>query len=174
MPQPKFEIERKFLVKVFPADLKTYNRDEIVQGYFLNGKEVVRLRRTESVCLGLPTTTYIKCVKTGRGIVRQETEQVISANVFAALWMYVRSWKLSKTRYFVPLNDRLHLTAELDAYHGPLQGFWTVEVEFGSVPEAMEFVPPDWFGAEITNDHRFSNLELAGLTDFRFLLDRAA
>jgi len=38
----------------------------------------------------------------------------------------------------------------------------TVEVEFDSEPDARLFVPPSWFGQEVTGDPRYQNAALAG------------
>ncbi len=42
-----------------------------------------------------------------------------------------------------------------------LAGFNYVEVEFSTVEQAKSFVPPDWFGREVTEDARFSYGTLA-------------
>ncbi len=36
------------------------------------------------------------------------------------------------------------------------------EVEFDSEKKADEFVPPDWFGKEVTNEASYKNRSLAG------------
>lgn len=37
----------------------------------------------------------------------------------------------------------------------------TVEVEFESLSKAKSFVPPVWFGTEVTSDNRYGNFRLA-------------
>lgn len=66
---------------------------------------------------------------------------------------------IEKTRVFVPIEQGY--TAELDIYHGFLEGLLTVEVEFPSEEAALEFIPPIWFGEDITSDKRFKNKSLA-------------
>jgi CYTH domain-containing protein len=44
---------------------------------------------------------------------------------------------------------------------GHLAGFNYVEVEFSDVEAAKAFVPPVWFGREVTEDARFSYGTLA-------------
>ena len=51
--------------------------------------------------------------------------------------------------------------AEVDIYHGSLAGLSVAEVEFASESSAAEFVPPHWFGRELTGDDRWSNAQLA-------------
>ena len=65
-----------------------------------------------------------------------------------------------KRRHRIPVATGL--TAELDVYEGPCSGLQTVEVEFSSESQADEFVPPVWFGREVTGDARYTNAGLAG------------
>ncbi len=50
---------------------------------------------------------------------------------------------------------------EVDVYHGELAGLVTAECEFASPEESRRFVPPDWFGREVTNDPAYKNQSLA-------------
>jgi CYTH domain-containing protein len=54
------------------------------------------------------------------------------------------------------------LVAELDVYSGPLTGLSVVEVEFPSVAIMNSFIPPAWFGRDVTQDKFISNSFLAG------------
>jgi len=65
---------------------------------------------------------------------------------------------VSKTRYFIPLENSL--TAELDIYDGTLSGLFTVEVEFESLEDAVSFTPPEWFGKDVSEDNRYKNSSL--------------
>jgi adenylate cyclase len=64
----------------------------------------------------------------------------------------------------VPLGD---LPVELDIFEGELEGLRVAEVEFPDEDAAHAFEPPDWFGPEVTDDHRYANESLAthGLPD---------
>ena len=68
---------------------------------------------------------------------------------------------VSKTRYRIPLAGGL--TAELDLFHGVHEGLRLVEVEFPSVETADAFVPPVWFGEEVSGDPRYRNSYLASI-----------
>ena len=46
-------------------------------------------------------------------------------------------------------------------FSGVLAGLMVAEVEFGSEDQADAFEPPEWFGAEVTDDARFKNQKLA-------------
>ena len=62
---------------------------------------------------------------------------------------------ISKKRYLIPLND--HLTIELDQFYKPMNDLLLAEVEFPSLEEANTFVPPEWFGEDVTFDTAYHN-----------------
>jgi adenylate cyclase len=147
------EIERKFLIPAPPPDLEHFPSSRIDQGYVAidpAGTEVrVRRRRGET------TLT----VKGGRGRARAEEELDIDEQRFARLWELTSGRSLEKTRYELPAEGGL--TIELDVYAGRLEGLITAEVEFSSPEAADRFVPPCWFGAEVTDDDAYKNRRLA-------------
>jgi adenylate cyclase len=51
--------------------------------------------------------------------------------------------------------------SEVDVYAGPLAGLCVTEVEFNSEADAGAFVPPAWFGLELTGKPGWSNAALA-------------
>lgn len=143
------EIERKFLVKELPT-LTQYTHKEIVQGYIATDP-VVRIRQMGD--------TFCLCMKSGGHMIREEFELNITKEQFDNLWKKVEYSAIEKTRYFIPLD--YHLTAELDVYKGHLDGLLTVEVEFSSPVSASHFIPPSWFGEDITHDNRYKNNHLS-------------
>jgi adenylate cyclase len=50
-------------------------------------------------------------------------------------------------------------------YTAPIADFARVEVEFDSIEEAEAFVPPEWFGDEITGHLEASDAGLLELSD---------
>ena len=144
------EIERKFLVKQIPINLDQYKRKEMKQAYIASDP-VLRLRCSDS--------KYSFTFKNGSGLVRQEFESPLTQAQFEKLWSLVSGNEILKTRYFIPLADGL--TAEFDVYAGHLKGLHTVEVEFSSIEQAETFVPPEWFGADVTHDMRYTNSSLS-------------
>ena len=146
------EIERKFLVGEPPAEALESPSAEIDQGYLVSdGETEIRLRRKGG--------THFITVKKGHGGVREETEVEITADQFGGLWSQTEGWRVEKRRHFIPLDGGL--TAEMDVYGGQLDGLVTVEVEFESVLESREFVPPRWFGDDVTGDINYSNQQMA-------------
>jgi len=72
----------------------------------------------------------------------------------------VPSSRVFKRRYRISIASGL--IAELDVYEGVRAGLRVVEVEFSSESQARAFMPPPWFGQEVTQDVRYTNAELAG------------
>ena len=149
--KPK-EIERKFLISSLPENLDSFPHKEIAQGYIVvtpDGTEV-RLRRKGD--------KYYQTVKSGSGMVRDENEVELTEEQYSSLWGTTEGKRLEKTRYEIPYND---CVIELDIYHGDLNGLVTAEVEFVSEEAGKEFIPPSWFGEEVTEDKSFKNQRLA-------------
>jgi len=144
------EIEKKFLVATLPNDLSTYPKAEITQAY-ISTDPVVRLRKSND--------NYFLTIKTSGHLKREEINLPLTPEQFQGLWSKVEPIVISKTRYFLPLEN--DLTAELDIYHEELDGLFTVEVEFDSVKDAEKFIPPAWFGKDVTRENRYKNNNLS-------------
>lgn len=144
------EIERKFLVSALPEG--DFAASAIRQGYVAiaaDGGEV-RVRDRAGDCF--------LTVKHGKGVVREEHETEISRELFEALWPATEGRRVEKRRLLVPLGD---LVAEVDVFDGALSGLVVVEVEFPTAESAASFAAPDWFGADVSTDHRYKNQSLA-------------
>ena len=150
------EIERKFLVAALPEKLEQYEKKEIEQTY-ISTDPTIRLRKSDN--------DLILTVK-GRGeLAREEFELPLTYEQYSSLMKKAETPAISKTRYIIPLDDGLR--AELDVYHGRLDGLFTVEVEFESLEGALAFVPPFWFSRDVSRDSRYKNtaLSLSGIPD---------
>lgn len=144
------ERERTFLVARLPAQLPTAR--EICQGYLaVEDATSVRIRRA-----GDERTLTIKA---GAGMERTEVELALDAEQWQALSELVGERHVEKQRYQIDVDG---LTAELDIFSGELDGLCLVEVEFATREQAVSFAPPDWFGAEVTDDARYTNAWMAG------------
>lgn len=144
------EIEKKYLVQALP-DVSEYESTNISQGYLSIEPNEIRIRMMGDECF---------LTEKGDGtLVRPEKETPISIDAFGILYGMVKGNMIEKTRVFVPVEQGY--TAELDIYHGFLEGLLTVEVEFPSEQAAEEFIPPIWFGEDVTSDKRFKNKSLA-------------
>jgi adenylate cyclase len=146
------EIERKFLVRFLPDDLKQLSSFVIEQGYLATesaGRQV-RLRKVGSAT----SLTF----KVGRGTHREEREIKLSSKQFAALWPGTAGRRLRKVRYEIPWDNVL---IELDVFRGRHAGLVVAEVEFPNHATRRNFKPPWWFGREVTGEKRYSNVRLA-------------
>ncbi len=145
------EVERKFLINETPRDMLQCPHKEILQGYLvIEDHYEVRLRKKGKL--------FFQTVKRGKGLKREEVEIELTPEQFARLWPLTESRRLEKTRYEINEKDVL---IEVDVYAKALNKLVTAEVEFKTVEESFAFVPPGWFGAEITEDERFKNKNLS-------------
>lgn len=143
------ERERRFLVDRVPERLPPPQR--IRQAYLATRPAGVRVRERDG--------TFTLTVKTGSGLARTEIERDLERDEFAALWDVATALRIDKRRHVIDLDDGHR--AELDLYDGSLAGRSLVEVEFDDDAAAARFVPPDWFGREVTDDARYTNAALA-------------
>ena len=103
----------------------------------------------------------------------REEEFSLDEDAYLSLKAKCEGCFLSKTRYKIPLPPNsisqtskslgcpeYGLVAELDVFHGRLEGLRVVEVEFPDTLVADAFIPPDWFGDEVSQDPRFRNINL--------------
>jgi adenylate cyclase len=146
------EIERKFLLKQLPDQLRRSRHYVIEQGYLATesaGRQV-RLRKKGKTA----SLTF----KVGRGAHREEREIRLSPKQFAALWPGTAGRRLRKVRYEIPWRN---LLIEIDVYRGRHAGLVVAEVEFPDRVTCRRFKPPFWFGREVTGEKRYSNVRLA-------------
>jgi adenylate cyclase len=146
------EIERKFLLKRLPDNLKGSRRYVIEQGYLASesaGRQV-RLRKRGKAA----TLTF----KVSRGSHREEREIRLSPKQFASLWPGTAGRRLRKVRCEIPWKN---LVIEIDIYQGRHAGLVVAEVEFPDRVSCRKFQPPSWFGREVTGEKRYSNVRLA-------------
>jgi adenylate cyclase len=142
------EIERKFLVEEVPEDVGLAPSRRIDQGYVAldEGAEVRVRRHGDDLWL---------TIKGAGGLARVEEEVPLRPEQFDALWPLTDGRRIEKTRHELPDG------VEVDVYEGTLAGLVVAEIEFGSEDESAAFEPPDWFGAEVTDDSRYKNRALA-------------
>lgn len=140
------EIERKFLVKELPDNLESYSSHEIEQAYLCTSP-VVRIRKSDD--------EYYLTYKSKGLLIREEYNLPLTEDAYAHLRQKADGRILTKTRYLIPIQDGL--TVELDVFHGDYEGLLLAEVEFSDPETALSFIPLDWFGDDVTEDHRYHN-----------------
>ncbi|MDR0849686.1 MAG: hypothetical protein LBN10_11750 [Propionibacteriaceae bacterium] len=150
------EIERRFLIQQWEP-MPEFSTSTIWQGYLsIHGTSSIRIREVDEnvrwlTVKSLPSPNLV--------LVRNEIEVEISADQFKALQKAVLCSPIIKKRTVIPLPSGLKI--EVDAFCGNLDGLVIAEVEFSSLEESAEFVPPSWFGEEVTEDSRYINSSLA-------------
>lgn len=148
----RFEIEHKFLVRNLSWRGQETKTSDIVQGYFASSPEYSqRVRLIDGKAL-------LTIKGRSQGISRAEFEYEIPFEDGQELLKeFCGDRIIEKRRYFVPTaNGRVW---EIDEYFGKCQGLYTAEIELESADE--EFERPDWLGADVSEDSRFTNHSLA-------------
>ena len=144
------EIERKYLIDHPPAGYDSHPSRAIEQAYLCT-EPVVRVRRSDD--------EYILTYK-GKGLMtREEYNLPLTAESYEHLKAKADGNIICKRRYLIPLESGL--TIELDVFEPPFQGLVLAEVEFPSEEEARAFLPPDWFGEEVTWSTEYHNSTLS-------------
>ncbi len=146
------EIERKYLIKELPEHLDTYPTRELEQGY-LSTAPVVRIRKDND--------TYELTYKSKGLMIREEYNLPLTRESYEHLRAKIDGRLITKTRYMIPLADSL--TIELDVFHGDLAPLILAEVEFPSEACANCFIPPAWFGEDVTFSAKYHNSNLSKL-----------
>ncbi|MCC8138367.1 MAG: CYTH domain-containing protein [Clostridiales bacterium] len=144
------EIERKFLINTLPEKLDACPFHHIEQAYLCTAP-VVRVRRQDN--------DYILTYKGSGMMMREEYNLPLTAEAYAHLLSKADGNVLTKKRYVIPLPDGLNI--ELDLFEGKFAGLYLAEVEFPDESSANSFVPPDWFGREVTYDPAYHNSNMS-------------
>lgn len=161
------EIERKFLIKHLPDNLNSYPFYQIEQGYLCT-EPVVRIRRQDE--------EYYLTYKSKGLMVREEYNLSLTKEAYEHLLPKVDGILIAKKRYLLPLpasaqsentqtpmaaSSASELTIELDIFEGELSPLILAEVEFSTEEEANRFVPPEWFGEDVTYSTEYHNSVLS-------------
>ena len=146
------EIERKFLIKKLPDNLTSYKARKIEQAYLCTDP-VVRVRRDND--------DYYLTYKSKGMIVREEYNFPLTKEAYGHLLAKADGNIITKTRYEIPEKD--NLTIELDVFEGKFDGLLLAEVEFASEEEALGYIPPEWFGEDVSNSTKYHNSTLSRL-----------
>ena len=167
------EIERVYLLRALPTPLPCGEVWRIDQGYLPLQSQVIdgnshasgapipshqlegRLRR---ITHSDGSVEHIHTIKSGVGLVRQETERSIDAETFAREWPRTVGRRLEKLRTRITVGDRLW---EIDQFtHIPVV---LAECELPSIDAPLDI--PDWLAPfivrEVTEEPAFRNAELA-------------
>lgn len=143
------EIERKFLISSVPEWALQYPHRRIEQAYLCT-EPVVRVRRSGE-------RFWLTCKGAGL-LAREEYELPLSEQAYRHLLVKADGAVIEKERYCIPMDG---LTVELDVFDGALAPLVYAEVEFRTEADAVAFVPPEWFGREVTERAEYTNAALS-------------
>ena len=133
------EIERKWLVDGWPAGREAARVYEMAQGYLAVRPTTVRIRR-EAERGG--KAAHILCFKGRGGLVREEIETSIDADLFSRLAGLIGKPLIEKERRDYPLGGGL--TLEVNAVEqGAPTAFFYAEVEFPDENAARVWSPAE-------------------------------
>ncbi len=144
------EIERKFLVADdgWRADVVTSTEYE--QGYLTSGTTpTVRVRRAAEAA-------WLTIKGASRGPERLEFEYAIPVDDARQLLSLCPGPIIRKVRHRVAHGERVW---EVDVFAGENAGLVLAELELEHAADT--FPRPPWVGAEVTDDHRYKNSQLA-------------
>ncbi len=145
------EIERKYLIHTLPGGYRSYPFHQIEQAYLCT-EPVVRIRRSDD--------DYYLTYKSKGLLVREEYNLPLTREAYLHLLEKADGILLTKKRYLLPIEGT-KLTIELDVFEGAYQGLILAEVEFDTREEADAFIPPVWFGEDVTFSGEYQNSRLS-------------
>lgn len=151
------EIERKYLLGEYPAALIengaliVEKEQQIEQTYLaLDGDQELRVRKIIDMRTGAVEFTHT--FKKGWGLAREEVEYSISEGLYDQVVTAHGAIPLTKRRVTARWGERI---VEIDDY-SQIE-LLVLEVEFPSLEDAEAFVPPAWFGRDISMEKQYSN-----------------
>lgn len=156
MGDATYEIERVWLLSALPPVPPGSERWTIEQGYLdaASGTE----GRVRSITHPDGRREFVHTIKSGEGLVREETERPITAEEFDRLWPATVGRRIRKVRHRA--RDGA-LVWEVDEFLD-----WPLVMAEVELPDAStEVTPPAWLravlGREVTDDPRYRNSALA-------------
>lgn len=145
------EIERKFLVSGPGWRERAEPGRALRQAYLTqDGRAAVRVRIVDDA------KAYLTIKGATKGRVRAEFEYEIPVEDARALFALRAGQAVEKRRYIVRNGAERW---EIDVFEGAHEGLVIAEIELPS--EDAPFARPDWLGAEVTEDPRYYNANLA-------------
>jgi CYTH domain-containing protein len=164
----EIELERTFLLKEIPQDLKNCKFVEIIDVYIPKTVEhpILRIRKK-----GNNFEMTKKSPVVGDDASKQSEQTIsLSEKEFSEL-SKLEGKKLRKNRYYYPINN---MVAEIDFYLDDLEGLALVDFEFNSTEEKTNFVMPNFCLVDVTQEKIAAGGMLAGMkySDIKPSLDK--
>ena len=167
MRQPIKEIEQKFLLWNTAEEIiaEHYERKLTIDSSYISENPEIRVN---SIISGNGDPKI--CMKTGSGLVRDETEIPLTMDLHDLLLNACKKKPVRKTRYYFPIllndsNDFYH-SWEVDVYEGDLKGIITAEIEYMNEKEYentdLGEIHLPWMKIykDVTDEYMFKNCAL--------------
>ena len=90
-------------------------------------------------------------------MIKPEDETKTTKSEFDSGWEKTKV-RIKKTRHYYSVDQCVY---EINFFQDELYGYIQIEVEFDTLEEANAFIPPVWFGKEVTGDKAKENYGLA-------------
>lgn len=142
----EIELEKTYLLKYFPEDIKEEQSIEIFDTYIPKSADhsILRIRKKGEIY----EITKKQPINSNDSSEQQEHTISLSREEFLE-FANVEGKKLHKIRYIYPCGKN---TAEIDIYQDDFKGLVFVDFEFKTSEEKNEFLMPDFCLAEITQE----------------------
>ena len=146
------EIERNFLISKenLPSNLDSYPHHKLEQGY-LSTSPVVRIRKEDD--------NYYLTYKSKGLMTREEYNLPLTKDSYEHLIKKADGNIITKKRYEIP--DGNGYTIELDIFEGAFNGTVIAEVEFNTIEEADNYIMPEFFTEDVTNNPEYHNSNMS-------------
>ena len=149
------ELERTFLAKEIPKDIKSFTPREIIDIYIPKSTHMdLRIRKNGNKY----EITKKQPIKDGDASIQEEHTIPLEKEEFNVL-SNVQGKKSRKIRYF---KDYGHYTLEVDVYQDSLLGLVLVDFEFKTEKEKDSFKMPDFCLVDVTQEIFIAGGMLAG------------
>ncbi len=141
------ELEKTYLVKKLPENLKGFKFKEIIDVYLPKTSEHPKLRlRKNGDKFEL---TKKEPINDGDASRQKEQTIILTETEFNDLNQQLEGKRVHKIRYLYDYNGRV---AEVDVFQGDLKGLVIVDFEFPTLTEKENFQMPDFCLVEITQE----------------------
>jgi CYTH domain-containing protein len=150
------QIKRTYLVDIedLPWELlRSGSSRDLIQAYVSYSPEI-RIRSTNDQSFHFT----MKLPLDDMGLARTDIEFEISREEYDVLFGKISGNVIHKTRYRFNEDG---IDIRVDIFLKELTGLIFAEVEFDSVLEANAFIPPAWFGLDVTYDDSYKNAMLS-------------
>lgn len=152
------ELEKTYLAKFIPKDLRNCKKREIIDTYIPKSKAhpTLRIRKDGNKF----EITKKEPIDSSDSSVQKEDMIPLSAAEFESL-SKINGKKSSKTRHYYPFKNKI---AEIDVFHGKLEGLVLVDFEFKTKEEKQSFEKPDFCLVDVTQEEFIAGGMLCGKT----------